>query len=146
MSTAYSRLNEILATVPIKLYAISEEAVSQKPDAKKWSKKEILGHLIDSACNNHQRFIRLQTDNDIHFPGYNQDDWVTVERWQLKRWDEIIAFWLLYNEHILHLFRHMDATKLFNTVTLGEEIFTLQFLIDDYVDHMEHHLRQILPV
>jgi biotin-(acetyl-CoA carboxylase) ligase len=132
-----------LQTVPEKLSAISEEAASQKPNPKKWSKKEILGHLIDSASNNHQRFVRLQIDNDIEFPKYKQDEWVAVQQWQQKNWKDIIALWNLYNEHIMHTLKYIDKSKLFNTITLGEEIYTLQFLIDDYVDHMEHHLQQI---
>lgn len=146
MLPAYARLNEILQTAPAKLASISDGVASQKPDAQKWSKKEILGHLIDSACNNHQRFVRLQIDNDILLPKYKQDEWVAVQQWQQRNWDDIIALWKLYNEHILHLFHNVDESKLFNTITLGdeeEEIYTLHFLIDDYVNHLEHHLKQI---
>jgi DinB superfamily len=143
MLTAYSRLKELLQNVPPKLSLISDETASQKPNPNKWSKKEILGHLIDSASNNHQRFVRLQIDNDIELPKYRQDEWVAVQQWQQKSWEEIIALWKLYNDHILHLFQNADESKLFNTMTLGEEIYTLQFLIDDYITHMEHHLRQI---
>ena len=146
MLSAYSRLKEILQATPAKLFVISDEVASNKPNPKKWSRKEILGHLIDSASNNHQRFVRLQIDNEIKLPKYKQDEWVSVQRWQQKNWEEIIALWKLYNQHILHIFQHIDESKLFNTVTLGDEedeIYTLQFLIDDYVDHMEHHLKQI---
>ncbi|SRR6266487_1336025 len=145
MLTAYSRLKEILQQLPAKLNVIDKETALQKPNPKKWSKKEILGHLIDSASNNHQRFVRLQIDNAIALPKYKQDQWVIVEHWQQKEWKEIIALWKLYNEHILHILLYADETKLQNTITLGEENYTLQFLIDDYVDHMEHHLKQIFP-
>ena len=143
MLTAYSRLKEILEKIPAKLTAINGDEAQQKPNPKKWSKKEILGHLIDSASNNHQRFVRLQIDNAVTLPKYKQDEWVMVEHWQQKDWKEIITLWKLYNEHLLHLFQYVDETKLSNMITLGEENYILQFLIDDYVDHMEHHLKQI---
>jgi hypothetical protein len=143
MLTAYSRLKEILGQIPAKLISIHEDEAQQKPNPKKWSKKEILGHLIDSASNNHQRFVRLQIDNAIALPKYKQDEWVIVEHWEQKDWKDIIALWHLYNQHILHIFQYVDETKLSNTITLGEENYSLQFLIDDYVDHMEHHLKQI---
>jgi len=144
MLSAYLRLKEILQTAPAKVSAINEEAASQKPGPKKWSKKEILGHLIDSASNNHQRFVRLEIDNEIELPKYKQDEWVAVQQWQQKSWEDIIALWKLYNEHILHIFQYVDESTLFNTITLGDGVYTLQFLIDDYVKHMEHHLKQIL--
>src|SRR3954471_16745206 len=89
MLSAYLRLKEILQTAPAKVSAINEEAASQKPGPKKWSKKEILGHLIDSASNNHQRFVRLEIDNEIELPKYKQDEWVAVQQWQQKNWEDI---------------------------------------------------------
>src|SRR5262245_47308543 len=137
MLTASQRLEDILQTIHSKLSAISEELASQKPNPDKWSKKEILGHLIDSASNNHQRFVRAQIDNAVALPKYKQDDWVIVQQWQDKKWKDIIALWQLYNEHILHIFQRVDETKLSNKITLDNDVYTLQFLIDDYVDHME---------
>ena len=143
MLTAYTRLKDILATTETKLLAISGADASVKLDVLKWSKKEILGHLIDSASNNHQRFVRMQIENNTSLPKYRQNEWVEVQHWQQKDWKDIIAFWQLFNEHILHIFNHVDASTLQNTIVLGTTPFTLQFIIDDYVDHMEHHLMQI---
>lgn len=143
MLHAYMRLEKILSEVPGKLRSIPETTAAEKPQPGKWSRKEILGHLIDSASNNHQRFVRLQIDNNIVLPKYKQDEWVAVQYWQQRKWSDIIALWQLYNAHINYILLHADETKLSNTVTLGDKIVSLQFLIDDYVDHMEHHLRQI---
>ena len=143
MLNAYLRLKEILQAIPSRLSTISEGLASQKPNPKKWSKKEILGHLIDSASNNHQRFVRAQIDDVVALPKYKQDEWVAVQQWQQKKWKDIVALWQLYNEHLLHIFQYVDESKLSNVVTLNDSTYTLQFLIDDYVDHMEHHLRQI---
>ena len=146
MKTIATQLDSIINEHISALRSLTDDELKYKPSPAKWSRKEILGHLIDSASNNHQRFVRLQIDNEIVLPKYKQDEWVAVQRWQQKNWEEIIALWKLYNQHILHIFQHIDESKLFNTVTLGDEedeIYTLQFLIDDYVDHMEHHLKQI---
>lgn len=143
MLSAYVRLKEVLAKNISTLNAISEANASLKPAPGKWSKKEILGHLIDSASNNHQRFVRLQIDNNITLPKYKQDEWVAVQHWQDKEWGSIITLWKLYNEHIAYIFKRADESKLSNVMMLGDKEYTLQFLIDDYVDHMENHLRQI---
>jgi DinB family protein len=73
------------------LIDIPEETASVRPAPGKWSKKEILGHLIDSASNNHQRFVRLQLSERVELPGYAQDDWVRVQRYQDQPWQQIIA-------------------------------------------------------
>jgi hypothetical protein len=144
MLTAHSRLKQILEQTPEKLFSVTEEEAQQKPNPEKWSKKEILGHLIDSAANNHQRFVRLQIENEFSFPGYKQDEWVAVEHWQQKDWKGIIVLWQMYNRHLLHVLQYVDETKLSNTINMNDHVYSLQFLIDDYVDHMEHHLKQIL--
>ena len=143
MLSAYVRLKEVLAKNISTLNAISEANASLKTAPGKWSKKEILGHLIDSASNNHQRFVRLQIDNNITLPKYKQDEWVAVQHWQEKEWGSIITLWKLYNEHIAYIFKRIDESKLSNVMMLGDKEYTLQFLIDDYVDHMENHLKQI---
>ncbi|CAN5831213.1 DinB family protein [soil metagenome] len=143
MLHAFTRLKDLLATIPAKLAAISDEDASVKISSIKWSKKEIMGHLIDSASNNHQRFVRLQIEDHVKLPKYRQNEWVAVQHWQDKEWTAIIALWQLYNEHIAYIFEKIDTTKLFHLVTLGETDFTLQFIIDDYADHLEHHLKQV---
>lgn len=143
MLSAYIRLKELLAKNISTLNSISEASAAIKPAPDKWSKKEIMGHLIDSASNNHQRFVRLQIDNNITLPKYKQDEWVAVQHWQDKEWGSIITLWKLYNEHIAYIFKRVDESKLANIISLGDNQYTLQFLIDDYVDHMEHHLKQV---
>ena len=135
---------QILQGIPSKLKQFSEEHASEKPRPEKWSKKEILGHLIDSAANNHQRFVRMQIDNKLHLPQYQQNEWVNIQAYHEKSWDDIIVLWQNYNTHLLHVMKHVDHSKLNNTAIFpdyGE--LTLHFLMDDYVRHMEHHLKQI---
>ena len=129
MLTAFTRLKEILSAVPTKLSSITNEDASIKPAPNKWSKKEIMGHLIDSASNNHQRFVRLLIEDHVKLPKYRQNEWVAVQHWQEKEWSAILALWQLYNEHIAYIFEHVDETTLHHIVTLGETDFTLQFII-----------------
>lgn len=143
MLHAFTRLREILSTIPAKLAAITDAEASVKITSIKWSKKEIMGHLVDSASNNHQRFVRLQIENNVKLPKYRQNEWVAVQHWQQKDWKDILALWQLFNEHIAFIFEHADETTLNHIVTLGETNFTLQFIIDDYIDHLEHHLKQV---
>ena len=143
---AATRLEKILDDAPKKLLHFSEEEASKKLAPTKWSKKEILGHLIDSAANNHQRFVRMQIENNLQLPQYKQNEWVNVQQYNSRTWVSITKLWMVYNTHLIHILKNIDETKLNNTATFSEYgVKTLQFLIDDYVDHMEHHLKQILP-
>jgi hypothetical protein len=110
----------------------------------KWSKKEILGHLIDSAANNHQRFVRAQLSKELSFPGYEQESWIRVQHYQTASWKDLISLWENYNRHIAHVISTMPADVLNNICIVGNgEPVTLLFLVEDYVRHMEHHLKQI---
>ena len=127
------------------LKTISETDASAKPDAKQWSTKEILGHLIDSASNNHQRIVRLQIFDAIEFPFYQQDDFVLVNHYQSQKWETLLEFWRLYNLHLIHLVENLDASKLSNPwITPDKERLTLDHIIEDYLRHLQHHLRQIM--
>ena len=125
------------------LSAISEEAASIKPSPGKWSKKEILGHLIDSAANNHQRFVRLQLQPEINLPGYDQDNWVRLNRYQQKPWAEIVALWSAYNRHLVSVIESLDDSALGHVWHASDGDVTLEFIATDYVRHLKHHLAQI---
>jgi hypothetical protein len=144
MSPAADRLAGQLQTVPARLAAISEADAAHKPDKGRWSKKEILGHLIDSAANNHQRFVRAQFIPHIDLPGYEQERWVAAQNYAAEPWADLLSLWLLLNRHLLHIMRNMPAGARGNTVAIGgREPVTLGFVIDDYLRHLEHHLEQI---
>jgi hypothetical protein len=125
------------------LNAISDDAASKKPAPNKWSKKEILGHLIDSAANNHQRFVRLQLQPEIGLPGYDQDDWVRLNRYQQKPWVEIITLWSAYNVHLVSVIESLDESTLGHVWHSPGGDITLEFIATDYVRHLKHHLAQI---
>ena len=145
MKETLARFQSLLDVTPEQLAQITE-AASAKPGAPgKWSKKQILGHLIDSASNNHQRFVRAQLGSPLHFPAYAQELWVNAQNCQGESWQNLIACWTSYNRHLLHVMRHIPADKLGNACVIGDDPpVTLEFLIQDYVRHMELHLRQVL--
>lgn len=149
------RLREVIAASEPKLRAISADASSRRPGPGKWSPREIVGHLIDSASNNHQRFVRARWQDDLVFPGYAQDDWVALQRYQDAPWDELLDLWASFNRQIARVMAAMpeDARLRPRTKHNLDEIAwqtipreqpaTLDYFMTDYVGHLEHHLRQI---
>ena len=128
--------------VPL-LGAIAETDAAQKPAANRWSKKEILGHLVDSAANNHQRFVRLQLEPELRLPGYEQDGWVRVNDYQTSAWADVIGLWAAYNRHLARLIASIDASALGHVWHSPDGPLTLEYIAVDYVRHLRHHLRQI---
>jgi hypothetical protein len=150
------RLRDSVTRAAPALLALGEAASARRPAPGKWSPREIVGHLIDSASNNHQRFVRGQLADDLVFPGYEQDRWVAVQRYQDAPWAELVELWRAYNLQIARVMasapdevrlrprqRHNFHEIGFATVPANQPS-TLDHLMRDYVDHLEHHLRQIL--
>lgn len=137
-------LKQTVETVSIRLLQLNEREVTNGA-AGQWSKKEILGHLIDSACNNHQRFIRAQLERHLVFPGYAQDAWVHLQSYNSEPWETLISLWKDYNLHLIHLMSRIPPEQLATLCLIGGDgPFTLQFLVADYVRHLKHHVEQIL--
>ena len=146
---------ETIGSASDRLKNISE-AESAEPRAEDhWSSKQIIGHLIDSAANNHARFVVGQLKNDLIFPGYDQNGWVETNHYQERPWSELIELWRAYNLHLHHVMSNADEAKLntprtlhslqeiaFKTVPQSEPV-TLEYLMKDYVDHLKHHLAQV---
>jgi hypothetical protein len=135
----------ILADAPQRLRQISDAQSEERLASDKWSRKEILGHLIDSASNNHQRIVRAQLSSQISFPGYAQTQWVEMQRYQSEPWQDLVQLWTGFNRHLLHVILHISEDKAENCCAVGgSQPMTLRFLVEDYVRHLEHHLAQIL--
>lgn len=139
---AINRLNFIIDKVPNILSEISEENFSVKPLPTKWSKKEIIGHLIDSATNNHQRFVRGQFEN-IPEIRYDQNKWNEYGFYQHIDSKQIISFWTIYNKQLIEIIKRIPTENLKRQIKVGENLLTIEFLIADYVEHLEHHLKHI---
>jgi hypothetical protein len=137
------RLKEILELAHARLRSISEQDASKKLEDK-WSAKEILGHLIDSASTNHQRIVRMQEVPSLGTFRYAQDHWVKAQQYQTEAWTDLIALWFWYNIHLVHIIKAMDPASLEHVCDVGyPKPITLRYLLDDYVDHLKHHLEQI---
>jgi len=144
MTDALARLEQILQTVPKRLVDIADEDAASKPDPAVWSKKELLGHLIDSAANNHQRFVRTQAENPHNGQRYQQEFWVSSQSYNTESWPDLVNLWLLYNRHLLHVLRHIPQEALPHICRIGDfPPMTLEEVAIDYVVHMEHHLEEM---
>jgi hypothetical protein len=145
MQNALKELESLLAMAIPRLLALSDEECASRPARDKWSKKEILGHMIDSSGNNHQRFVRAQLGGEIRLPGYEQTDWVRTQSYQTESWENLVQLWKSFNLHLLHLAARIPDDKLNSMCFIGtDEPVTLEFLFTDYVRHVKHHLHQIL--
>ena len=127
------------------LAKLSDSEVDVHSQPGKWSKKEILGHLLDSASNNHQRFVRAALQGDLVFPGYEQDALVTLQRYGEMNWSLLLEFWAGYNRFLAHVISVLPAQSAGATCVIGNnEPATLGWIAQDYVEHLKHHLNQIL--
>jgi hypothetical protein len=136
-----------------KLLALGNASATRRAPGK-WSAREIIGHLVDSALNNHQRFVRGQLQDDLIFPGYAQEDWVRIGRYQDAPWEELVMLWHTLNLQIARVMEGMpqgvrrrprarhNFSDLGVPVAEGEAA-TLEQVMSDYVVHLQHHLRQI---
>ena len=132
------------ATAP-RLAAMTAEAAAAKTNPEKWSKKQILGHLIDSAANNHQRFVRACYGAAAELPPYSQNDWVRIQHYQESDWAGLVTLWTAYNRHLCDLIERIPAEALAAPVGIGKpETVTLEFVIVDYLRHLRHHVEQLL--
>jgi hypothetical protein len=127
-----------------RLRALREEEVGLKT-ATEWSRKEELGHLIDSASNNHLRFVRAALEPEFHGSPYDQNGSVMLHGYQDLRWSDLLEFWQRYNILLTHVIARIPERKLQTRCRVGDSAeVTLRFLIEDYVAHMQHHLDHIL--
>ncbi len=144
VKSTIDRLRYLCNSIPALLEKIPEAEFSGKPAPEKWSKKEILGHLIDSATNNHHRFIRAQFE-DKPFISYNQNDWNHASPYNKMDTSHLILFWTFYNRHLLNIISSLTEEQLKRQVSVkAGESLTLGYVIDDYLVHLEHHLKQLV--
>ena len=150
-----AEFRDTIVSAKARLSDMSETESRRKSSPDDWSPAEVLGHLIDSAANNHQRFVRAQFTDDLVFSGYEQERWVSSQKYSDESWPDVIQLWSAYNLHLLHVVSVIPEdvlTKARSPHTLDQIAFnpvdkndaaTLEYLIRDYVDHLRHHLDQI---
>ncbi len=125
---------------------IASEVIEARPEPGEWSVKEVIGHLVDSASNNHQRFVRLQVDDSLFFPDYAQDNdaWVSIQGYQATSWHDLLALWRYFNMHLAHVIRTVDEDCQDHIWVVDEDTaVTLGELMIDYLRHLQDHLQRI---
>jgi hypothetical protein len=140
-----SDLENTVAQVRPLLEKVTEPEASRRPQPGKWSKKEIIGHLLDSASNNHQRFVRAALQRELTFPGYPQDALVELQRFNEMKWEFLITFWASYNLFLAKVLSALPSETAPVQCAIGKNpLATLEWIAQDYVAHLKHHLNQIL--
>lgn len=149
-----AELAQLVDEAAVRLRSV-DDATSSRRAGDAWSARQIIGHLIDSAANNHPRFVRAQCEEDLVFPGYAQDEWVDVQGYQEAPWGELIDLWLAYNRHLARVIARIDplewsrprARHNFEEIGFApveaSRLGSLAWLVLDYVGHLRHHLAQL---
>lgn len=146
------QIKEHVITVIRNIKKYSDTDLSLKPAPGKWSKKEILGHLCDSAVNNLSRFINAQISaGPFIVTGYDQDEWVKMNDYNNLNINDVIEMFAIFNYRIIDVISKMPADKLNTQCIIGDAGFrkssgteSLQWLIEDYIVHMEYHIKQVI--
>jgi hypothetical protein len=152
------KFENIIDAAYIKLKTVSESQSSIKPSLNNWSTKEILGHLVDSSINNTPRFIEGRFKDDLIFNGYDQNKWVQIHDYQNADWNFIVDLWYLNNLQLIRIIETIPKSILIRTCTCHNfdeiawreisktEPTCLEYLINDYFEHMLHHLNKIFMI
>jgi hypothetical protein len=135
------RLAAVVRSAMPWLLTISEAEASVAEREGKWSAKQVVGHLTDSAMNNLRMMVLLQIEPGQSLPGYEQMEWVSLQHYAERDWAQVLSLWFALNEHVVWTVRHVEKRRLTNRGVVEGEPLTLGFLIEDYVSHTEHHLR-----
>ena len=128
------------------LGGLSGEIIEARSNPGDWSVKEIVGHLVDSASNNHQRFVRLQLADGLFFPDYSQDNeaWVSIQGYQEASWDDLLDLWRYFNLHLARVIRTVNEKCIDHIWVVNEDrSITLGELMIDYPRHLKDHLQQV---
>lgn len=140
-----AKIEELIRLIPEQLQTIPEAEMITPRSPGKWSKLQILGHLCDSAVNNLTRIVQIQyLPEPLKITPYNQDSWVAAQRYAEAPVEEIVSLWISLNRSMVRVISAVPAEALLSSVVLPSgEKQTLKWLIDDYLEHMNHHLRQL---
>lgn len=144
MQTVTNELLDLAKEYKTKFEIISEDEWNIQESEGKWTKKEILGHLIDSVSNNHQRIVRVQMENSLQFV-YDQNKWVKLQNYKLEPTEILIGLWYFYNLHLANIIQNLSEQDFKREVDVKKEKpVSLEWLIKDYIRHLKHHLLQIV--
>jgi hypothetical protein len=146
MELQIEKTERLLSIISEYFNSVSDAVLEFKPSESKWSKKEILGHLIDSAIHNLVRFTEINyVEKPYPHRPYSQIDLVNLNQYQAMDTNELIQLWLSLNKQIIRVFKNIDDKALdFQIILSDQSVIDLRFLMTDYVDHLEYHINQII--
>jgi hypothetical protein len=145
MQSIIERISQLVYEYKPKLLTLLPEEAHRKSSPDAWSRQEILGHLIDSAYNNHQRVIRAMLDQAADFPPYQQEEWVKLSAYNQRDWYTLVDFWMQVNIHLIKVMENVPEDALQNPCGIGKaEPVPLKFVMEDYLRHLNMHLQDIL--
>ena len=144
MEDLSKKLLSVIDAAEPRLRAINASESAKAIRSGGWSRKQVMGHLIDPASNNHQRFVRAVLQDSLNFPAYNQDGNIRVQAPQDADWSLLVLLWATYNRYLAHIISRLPTSKLDTVCRIGaNKPVTLGFIAEDYLTHLLHHLRQI---
>jgi hypothetical protein len=140
-----ARLHEAIGDALQVFQGVDETRTTRMKPGGGWCARQILGHLIDSACNNHRRFVLGQSSDLAKYDGYEQNAWVARQHYDKVPWRDLVTLWAAYNRHLAHVMSCVpdDVAAHEAMGPDGDVRVTLAFLMDDYVAHLRHHVEQI---
>jgi hypothetical protein len=142
------QLRSLVADARDGLLTLTDEQVDASRGEGAWTRRQILGHVIDSTAANHQRFVRAQFGDELRFPPYDAPGWVTVERYDLAAWPLLVELWASYAQLLGHILDVMPAAQLATPVWVDwygdPKPISLQAVAEAYLEHVRHHLAQLL--
>ncbi|HEY6371709.1 MAG TPA: DinB family protein [Candidatus Sulfotelmatobacter sp.] len=144
MKELSEKLLSVIETAEPRLREITALESSKPILSGGWSRKQVIAHLIDSASNNHQRFVRAALQAFLEFPNYDQEGNIRVQAPQEADWLLLVSLWAAYNRYLAHILAHLPASKLATPCRIGSrDPVSLESVATDYVTHLVHHLSQI---
>jgi len=144
MTELSNRLNAVTKNAARDFAGYTDSNMAKPVQSGGWSRKQILGHMIDSAANNHQRFVRAMLEDELKWPNYDQEGCVRVQRYQDAQWTDLVQFWTSYNRFLALVLAGVPEAKRSTRCWIGDHApMTLEELAADYLVHMQHHLEQI---
>lgn len=146
MQKTVEQLHYWLIKVPEVFRVMTEAEITQRPAPKKWSKKEVIGHLSDSAIVNLERFLQIQNEASPYVvTTYDQVQWVALQGYQELPIEDILMLWTSINKKIMYVLNHLDEETLAQPCVMNQQQRTLGWLIEEYMQHLAHHIHyQIL--
>jgi hypothetical protein len=144
MTDVAAQFESDLAVIRAALFSVPIELAGIPWRTDGWTRRQIVGHLCDSAANNRQRFVRAAIDGTYAGPGYAQDAWVAAHGYDAMEWETLLRWWQIEHEILAAVVRRIPAERLEAMCTVGDDApVTLRFLIEDYIAHHKGHLKQI---